>query len=326
MRAMTRAAIPALATVLLLASAWPAAQAQPDPPGGPVLSRQVGPHVFAGSTAVPSPFLSTFVRSTTGFAATSGMEVGLYNFADPESLLATQQVDLKYLLQTFEFQQRVSDGAAVRLAVSGSGRLGTDTAALLTEGVSAITGWTLGGTFRLAERPGFKLSGSLDAASNSLTVISIRSFVEDAIANQDTLGAISQGLSNWRASTGLRAAWGKSETIGYLLSADLGLQEPYDESEDNEFYWQAGGAVSIDMRERWRPDLAFLLSASYASSSSRNEDLGGGGWNAGLGIFYSGRPELTVGVQTIYTRMNQTTSDETFGAYGMSLLLRYDFS
>ncbi len=326
MRAMTRAAIPALATVLLLASAWTAAQAQPDPPAAPVLARQVGPHRFAGAVGVPNPFLSTYVRSTTGFAATSGMEVGLYNFQDPPELLATKQVDLKYLLQAFEFQQRVSDGVAVKLNLSGSGRLGTDTAALLTEGVSAITGWTLGSTIRLAERPGFKLSGSLDAASNSLTVISIRSFVEDAIANPDTTGEISQGQSNFRASTGLRAAWGKSETMGYLAFADAGLQEPYDESEDNEFFWQAGGAVSIDMRERWRPDLAFLLSANYVSSSSRNEDIGGGGWTSGLGIFYSGRPELTVGVQTFYTRLTQTTMDEKFGAFGASLLLRYDFS
>jgi hypothetical protein len=326
MSASTRPSILALATVVMLAYPWTATGAPQDPPAGATLSRQVGPHRFAGAIGVPNPFLSTYVRSTTGFAATSGMEVGLFNFEDPPQLLATKPVDLNYLLQAFEFQQRVGDGVAVRLSLSGSGRLGTDAAALLTEGVSAITGWTLGSTIRLAERPGFKLSGSLDAARNALTIISIRSFVEDAVANPDTTGEISQGQSNFRASTGLRAAWGKSETMGYLVFADLGLQEPYDESEDNEFFWQAGGAVSIDMRERWRPDLAFLVSANYVSSSSRNEDLGGGGWTSGLGIFYSGRPELTVGVQTFYTRLTQTTTDKKFGAFGLSLLLRYDFS
>ncbi len=296
------------------------------PPVSTSLSRQVGPHRFAGATGIPNPFLSTFVRSSTGLAATSGMEVGLYNFADPPALLATKQVDLMYLIQAFEFQQRAGDAFAVRLALTGSGRLGTDTAALLTEGVSAIMGWTLGGTVRLVERPGFKLSGSIDANSNSLTVISIRSFVEDAIADPDTTASISTEQSNLRVNTGLRAAWGKSETVGYLVSADLGFQEPYDESEDTEVYWQAGGAVSLDMRERWRPDLGFLINANYMSSSSRNEDLGGGGWTAGLGIFYTGRPELTVGIQTIYTRLQQTGADEKFGAYGLNLVLRYDFS
>ncbi len=329
MTVVTRYLVLALVAVVVATPAWSAAQDQPsteDATATTTLSRQVGPHRFAGAASIPNPFLSTFVRSSTGIASTSGMEVGLFNFEDPPVLLATKQVDLMYLIQAFEFQQRTGDNLAWRLALTGSGRLGTDTAALLTEGVSAIMGWTLGCTVRLVERPGFQLSGTLDANRNALTVISIRSFIEDAVANPDTTTSISEDLSNLRVNTGLRAAWGRSETIGYLLSADLGFQEPYDDTEDTEVYWQAGGAVSIDMRERWRPDLGFLVNANYVSSSSRNEDLGGGGWTTGLGIFYTGRPELTVGIQTMYTRLQQTTSDEKFGAFGLNLVLRYDFS
>lgn len=79
------------------------------------------------------------------------------------------------------------------------------------------------------------------------------------------------------------------------------------------------------MRERWRPDLGFLFSATFRSSTSRNEDLGGGGWTTGLGVFYTGRPELTAGVQTAYTRLKQTDVDNEFGAFGLQFVLRYDF-
>ena len=304
------------------------ARAGSDTPDGEPLARQVGPHRFAGAVGIPNPFLSTFVRSSTGVATTAGMEVGLYNFDDPPRLLVSKRVDLQYLIQEFEFQQRVGGDVAVRLALSGSGRLGTKMAAMLTEGVSVIMGWSAGATVRLAERPGFKLSGSLDACGNSLTAISPRAFVEDVLANglSDTTNSLTDSRANRRVTAGLRAAWGKSRTLGYLLHGDVGFQEPYDERENTEVLWRAGGALSLDMRERWRPDLGFLASAIYQSRSSRNEDIGGGGWNMGLGIFYTGRPDLTVGVQTFHTRLRQTTMDNDFGAFGLNFVLRYDFS
>jgi hypothetical protein len=319
----------AVVCVALSAAAGPrAARAGSDPPVAAALARQVGPHCFPGVTGFPNPFLSTYVHSSTGVARTQGMEVGLFSLDDPPRLLASRQVDLTYLTQEFEFQQRVRNAVAVRLALSGTGRLGTQTAALLTEGVSVIMGWAAGGTLRLSERPGFLLSGSLDVTGNSLTVVSPRTFVEDVLANglSDTTNSLAEGYANVRVTTGLRAAWGRSATTGYMLFGDVGFQDPYGPREPTEAYWQVGGAWSLDMRERWRPDLGFLASAAFRSSSSRNEDLGGGGWTAGLGIFYTGRPELTVGVQTLYTRLRQTKVDNEFGALGLNFVLRYDFS
>jgi hypothetical protein len=290
--------------------------------------REVGPHRFPGAVGIPNPFLSTFVRSSTGIASTSGMDVGIYDFSDPPVLLVRKQVDLKYLVQEFEFQQRVGEDVAVRLALSGSGRLGTEPAALLAEGVSVIMGWTAGGTIRLAERPNFKLAGSLEASGNSLTVISVRSWIEDVIDDSDNPEGNSPVAdeSNLRMNAGLRAAWGKSRTTGFLLHGDVGFQEPYEEIEDTDVYWKTGAGLSLDMHEKWGPDLGFLLSAVYQSETNRNNDIGGGGWQTGLGIFYTGRPEFTAGLQTIYTNLKQTDSDNDFGAFGANLVLRYDFN
>jgi hypothetical protein len=256
------------------------------------------------------------------------MEVGLYSFGDPPVLLATKQVDLRYLVQEFEYQQRVSRTVAVRLALAGSGRLGTDTAGLITEGVSVIMGWSAGATMKLTERPGFQLAASADLSGNSLTVVSPRAFVEDVLANgfSDSTNSLAADYSNLRGAAGLRAAWGRSTTTGYMLFGDIGGHEPYEPNEDTEFWWQAGGAVSLDLRERWRPDLGFTAGATFRSSSPRNDDLGDGGWSTNLGIFYTGRPELTAGLQTVYTRLRQTAVDNKFGGVGLNLVLRYDFS
>lgn len=292
------------------------------------LARQVGPHRFAGALGIPNPFISAYVHSSTGLATTLGMEAQLYSLDDPPRLLASKQADLAYLTQAFEYQQRVGSDVAVRLALSGSARMGSETTALLTEGVSVITGWAVGATVRFSERPGFKLSGSLDMSGNSLTVVSPRTFVEDVLANglSDSTNSLTAGYSNLLATTGLRAAWGRSETTGYMLFGDVGVQEPYEESKGTSFYWQAGGALSLDMRERWRPDLGFLVGATLRSTSSRNEDLGRSGWATNLGIFYTGRPEFTAGAQILYTQLHQTDVDKKFGALGLSLVLRYDFS
>jgi hypothetical protein len=320
-----------LATVVIgcLASAGlQVTPAKAQPPASDVLARQVGPHRFLTAPGTPTPFLSTFLRVSVGAAVVSGMEIGLYNFEDPPQLIASKQTDLMYLAEDFEFQQRVGRDVAVRLLLTGSGRVGTETAALLSEGISAIAGWGAGGTVRLTERPNFRLAASLDAFGNTLTLVSPRSFVEDVLANglSDTTNSLVDDSSNLRVTTGLRAAWGHSQTTGSQLYADIGFQEPYNEGEDTDVYWQAGGAVSLDMHERWKPDLGFHLSATYRSRYSRNEDLGGGGWTTGLGIYYTGRSELTLGVQTFYTRLQQRTIDNEIGAFGFNFTLRYDFS
>lgn len=297
-------------------------------PRDSVLARQVGRHRFIAAVGIPNPFLSTFVRSNTGLATTQGMKVGFYNFADPPQLLGNEKVDLMYLSQGFTFQQRVSKKVAVRLAMAGAGRLGTDTPALLTEGVSAIVGLSGGATWRIAERPGFQLAASADAATNSLTAVRIRSFVEDVLANglSDTTNSPVEGLSNLQLTTGLRAAWGRSDMLGYLLYGDIGYQDPYERGDPSQFYWQAGGAVSLDLHQRWKPDMGFVGGLTYRSDSGRNDDLGAGGWDSNLGVFYTGRPELTLGLQMLYTRLKQEANGEKFGAFGIVLVLGFDFS
>jgi hypothetical protein len=303
--------------------AWAQAEASSDR----TLARQVGEHRFAGAAVVPNPFISTYVSSSTGVAGTLGMNVGLYNFADPPQLLATKDADLVYLSETFTYQQRVRDAVALRLSAFGSGRLGTETASLLSEGISAITGGSAGGTMRLSERPGFKLAVSLDAAMNSMTAVSPRTLVEDIMNNglSDSTDSPTQHLSNFRLTTGLRAAWGRSVTSGYLLYGDIGYQDPYEQGGDAEVYWQAGGAFSLDMRERWGPDVGFTLGAALRSNARRNEDLTNGGWTTSLGVFYSGRPELTLGCQFLYTRLQQRNIDDEFGALGIGFVVGYDF-
>jgi hypothetical protein len=303
------------------------AHAASDSGAATTVARQVGPHRFPVGLGVPDPFLSTFVFAATGIASTQGLEIELLDFQDPPQPLGTKAVSLQYLTQTFQFQQHVGDRAAVRLGIAASGRLGTETTALLTEGISVIMGWGLGGTLQLAERPGFLLSGSLDVGSNGLTAISLRSFVEDVLANgfSDTTKSLAEDYSNLQVSTGLRAAWGRSTMTGYLLYGDVGFQEPYDDDKDTEAFVKLGGMVSLDMRERWEPDIGFAFGANYRSDSSRNEDLSSGGWDARLGIFYTGRAEFTVGLQTIYTRLEQSTADGDFNAIGATIVLRYDF-
>lgn len=289
--------------------------------------REVGPHRFPGAV-IPNPFVATYVRASTGIASTSGMEIGVYDFSDPPVLLARVPVDLQYLIQEFEFQQRVGDGVAVRLALSGSGRMGTEPSALLAEGVSVIMGWVLGGTIRLVDQPGFELAGTLEAKGNDMTIISVRSWVEDVLENPENPEGNSpvSDESNLQMNAGLRAAWGTSQTTGFLLYGDLGFQEPYEEGTDTEVYGKIGGGLSLDMHEKWHPDLGFLLSAVYQSDSGRNDDISGGGWQAGLGIFYTGRPEFTAGVQTSYTVLKQADFENEFGAFAVNLVMRYDFN
>jgi hypothetical protein len=317
-----------VAAALLSAAATPqVCQAGIDSLTTETIARQVGPHLFPGAVGIPNAFLSSHLSSTTGLAITLGMETDVYSLNDPPQFLATKQVDIAYLTQAFEYQQRVSNGVALRLALSGAGRMGSETAALVNEGVSVIMGWATGATVRLTERPGFKLSGSLDISGNSMTVVSPRNFVEDVLANgfSDSTNSLSADYSNLLATAGLRAAWGRSVTMGYMLFGDVGFQEPYKEDENEEVYWLAGGAVNFDMRERWRPDIGFLLGATLRSTSSRNEDLGGGGWSTNMGVYYTGHPDLTAGVQALYTQLKQTDVDNKFGALGISLVLRYDF-
>jgi len=114
-------------------------------------------------------------------------------------------------------------------------------------------------------------------------------------------------------------------TTGYMLYGDIGYENPYEPGGKDKVYWQAGGALSLDMRERWGPDVGFTLGAALRSNARRNEDLSEGGWVTSLGVFYTGRPELTLGCQFLYTRLQQRNVDNEFGALGIGFIIGYDF-
>lgn len=313
---------------LFILAAPPHVQAGSGSYAAPSVSRQVGPHCFSGAVSYPNPFLSTYVRSSTGLGSTTEFEATIYDVGSQPRVVKEMDVTLQYLLLGLEYQERVSHAVAVRGAVSGAGRMGIlDTAALLTDGVKVDVDCSVGATVALWERSRFKLSGSLDAAGKYFGDVLIRNYVEDVVAHGigDSTNSIWEDATSLRATTGVRAAYGHSKTVGYLIYGDIGVQSRFFE-EDAEAVWDTGVVLSLDLQEHWGPDLGVAMSAMYRSPELIDPYTKTSRWDADLGIFYTARPELTLGVEIGYTPLRKSSLDEWYGMITMNILLRYDFS
>jgi hypothetical protein len=292
------------------------------------LERYVGDHRFVGVPGVPNPFVGTFVRASTGVATTLGLQVEYLHFDDPPELIGIRENDLKFLIQEFEFQQKFGSRWAARLAASGSGRMGTDTATLLSEGISGIVGWNIGGTYQLSEKENFKLAVSrgceLQFAYRHRDRRLHPGCDRDRLERHDEhpgQHAIEPAHHRRRAGR-----LGEEHLVRLRTLRGPGRQEPYDPEDDTQVFWQAGGVVSWDMREKWRPGPRVHAGHAYRSRSSRNEDIGSGGLNSSFTIAYTGRPDFNVGLQTSYQRLKQLEVDNRVGTLGFNFFLRFDFS
>ena len=176
-----------------------------------------------------------------------------------------------------------------------------------------------------------------DLKANTLYGISPLSFAQsivDEIEEGDSTGAIEASEDslltsgdNRRVVGGLRAAWTASPWLGFHGFVESGLGNKFNEEEDDDEVVVNGGAsASIDLNPICNVAVGIGLSGRYESLNERGDDLGGDTKSFGLGIYYTGRRDFTVGLDTTWATISRRAVDGDIDAFQSRFVLRYDFN
>jgi hypothetical protein len=256
----TRAAF-GMGTVGVLLAAVAAAPVHAQDQGRrPVL----GGHRFVWNPLTETPFAQTHVRNLTGGGKFTGVEfVPEIDLGDGR-VLAPIRGDLLFAELEFEYMHRVQPWLGVWARLGGIARVGTDTGALLAQGVTAIFGYDIGWLFRLYHNDRFILSGIAAVSDDGVTDVNLLRWVRGVIA--ETGDPLVSAGPRLRGRTGLRAGWGINESWGMQFKSELGYGESTVLGSDLEWLWDHAVSLSYDLYPAKDIPLGFTLSGASRSS------------------------------------------------------------
>ncbi len=104
-------------------------------------------HKFVVNSKIGSPFVNTYFKNNLGAGQTVGLEF-------PEIVIKGKKIvqlqgEVAFTNIAFEYQQEIRDWMAFYADFKLLGRLGTETGALISQGVNIVSGYNFGWKFKL---------------------------------------------------------------------------------------------------------------------------------------------------------------------------------
>jgi len=285
----------------------------------------IGDHYFIISGEVPDPFITSFFRNATGGGI--GFDIqSLVTDTSGDTILDVSG-NIGFLSLGFEYQGALADWVAIRVGFEGAARVGTSLESILGNGVSAVYGYFLGGTFRLVETEKIFLSATADLTGNSITDVGILQIVQDAIDQgeiPDSAEAVETGTDK-AALGGLRFAWAASRLIGVRVNAGVGVADLFRSSKETKFSFATGAAVGFNFANTTGVPIGLLVFFKGANFNPGASDIVDATSSAGVEVVYSGHRDFGLGLALAWERADLTQGRPAINTFGATINLRYYF-
>ena len=306
----------------------PAPQPQasaPAPSAQNAEGRTLAGHTFIPSAVVPGALVTTsfgsFLLLAVG-SASGTLQVGdrtfdgTYHYAGVGALLGYE----------YGFGEHVS----ARFTIDESMYSGIDGPSAITVGTKFQAGGSLGATVSFQPVDSLRVGVLLDAGTTpglALTIgLGIKSLIDRCNAGDCTVGDTDKilGLNNVTyAKPALAVNWAPWKPLG--ITANLAWEYASQKRNDGDFTGSAtfmGIAADLDLRHLWGVPIGLQLVGTYATAFSGTNI--GGVAQVGGGIFYTGRENLSLGLQAVARRFKiQPDLDFTWGGNLATIGLRY---
>jgi len=279
-------------------------------------------HTFLSTDLVPDAFVRTYVRNSLGYAAAANLQYPAL-VIDGDTLVSPEG-NLAYATLAFEYQHAVKDWIAVRIAIDGSTRLGTQLVSIVSNGVTLSAGYELGWLVRVHESKRTMLSGSLGISQKSYTQVDVKGFVEDVVAGTPNPKIIDD-VPALRSQAGAHFAWAVSRPFGVtaILKGSYG-ETPWRDSGDGWGY-DYGAVADFDVGAAWHVPLGVAMGYRQVSSPTLTTEMTGAARYGVLRIAYNAQPDFIVGVDMTRSWNREGVRDKTVSSNGAALTLRYYF-
>jgi hypothetical protein len=298
-------AAPAVVAPAVAAKQAPAVTAEPCPPEVERSHRELAGHVFLPSHLIQDPFSYTAFGSN--FALGTGQALGpvLDLTTSPPTILAESKwYGYTGLAQGFDLNVRFLEYLSARASLTASAYLGSGRGSILVVGTGVrITGDIgLKGSLPIGEH--VRLALSVDARYGPTLNVLLAQSIADALARcRDPAQTCTIDTGDFLQETdtitwiaGLSGVWSPWPFLGLTLNANY----VYPRKTGVAAYAQNGvrlaGMLDFDAKPllRWLPlglSFAYSITAPIGSNGVTTTQ------NAGLGIFYTGRKALALGIE-----------------------------
>lgn len=282
-------------------------------------------HTFIASSTIPqTPFITTYVRNSTGFGRALSYDIPIYG---PEGeIIRIIKGDLTYMMLELNYQHALNDWLALWFSGVGIGRVGVNAESILSAGISGVGALELGGLARIWNNDKAILSAAASLRHNKLIGVDIIGFARSIIDTGiiDT-GNLLNRIPSWRWKGGLRFAYAPNDLWGIILSTDMGIGDSLEGEEKNDTVFDIAGLVSLDLSARTRIPIGFLLGYTHTSYPESSGDIVE---NIGVTTFriaYTGRREFSIGLEFGYARAPLIATEKTLNYGSMLINLQYYF-
>lgn len=293
------------------------------PVGAGDAGRTLGGHTFMPSAQVRDPFITTYLLSGTGVSIFQ-LPLLTIDWEGPEPVVV--EGDVLYLVQDFRYQRALNDWLAVRGAFSATGRGGIDEKSVFAQGVMWSFAGGFGATARVWGAERAALAVSADVILGNAYTINILDFAEDILENGwDEESSFVMESNTSQGRLGLVGAWAPKRWLGVTGSVDWGWAERSGGRNWDGRRLGGSGTVGIDFKELDTVPIGVRFALSSQPTGQGGTGLGDDITSYGVGVFYTGRPDLSIGADAMFLRLPLIDSDVKTDALQFSIDMRYYF-
>ena len=284
----------------------------------------LGEHKFMANSIVKDPFFKTYIRNSVGIGQALDLDIPIVEIGENQVL--GLRGDLVFASLDFEYQHAVKDWLAVWGRFNILARIGNDTQALLSTGITAGTGFEFGWLFKLMKKDNTMLSLSLSLENGNATIINLLKYINKIIDDDYSYNnSLVNNVQSLRGGSALRFAWSVSKLFGFYATGELLYGQSAEVRGESQFFYNIGGVLDFDLNAVSDLPFGILVGYSQTNLQSSSDKTTGDLSTLFFRIGYNKTSDFSIGIESSFNKIPVEMIDQTINAGLTKIMLRYYF-
>jgi hypothetical protein len=257
-------------------------------------------HTFLNNTNLGLPFTGTYYKTVLGAGQTINLDI-------PDIYINNVKVlslsgDLIYTNLNFTYQQQIRDWLAFNGIVNLNAQVGTETGALISQGINLSTSFNFSWKAKVYENRKMSFSSSLFLSRISYFVVDLKGFTKKLIDSGGLTrnNKIVSSVPMVRGGMKLNYVYAFNKTFGGISTFTLDYGESAYRGEANVWNYSYGLGIDADLLPNQHVPLGFLAGFMHTSVPSTREETSKEPNVVLFQFNYTGRKDLNLGLELTY--------------------------